>query len=505
MSYLLILDIGTTNVKALAFSLNGDLLESLEERIKLKFPEHGWVEGDPRDIINIVQNHISKIEGSLGKPLGIAITNQRSTTILWDKETGEPIYNMITWQDTRTKELVESFSSKFIVRFGNALGKFLKAFSKILPVIKRTKKGAYIITLAHLSFGTTHSSMHIRWIMDNIEDARSAINSGRVLFGTIDSWVAWNLTGKHVTDYTNASATGLFDPFYLKWSDNITKIVGIPRNILPKFVYNDQIIGTVKDYGIPLLTMIADQQASLYMSGVAKGTVKMTNGTGTFIDMNVGERAYAGDIGIYPLVALGTRNKTLYLLEGIINNSGSAIDWLIDIGLMKDYDEIEKAFEKRETGELIFIPALSGLNTPYLRPEIKGAIFGLTRGTDRFDIIRAMVTGIAVRCSEVIEFLEKISGIRIEKVMADGGFSKNDEFLQLVSDLSGKEILRPQFLNGSAYGTFMLARAIHQNNDVIASWSTPRLEKIFKPTRGKDISIKNLWRSYLDILLSIIQ
>ena len=501
MSYFLVLDVGTTNVKALAFSKEGNLLESLEEKPKMLYPQHGWVEEDPIEVIEIIYRLIGKVEGKYGKPLGLVLTNQRSSTILWDNESGEPLYNMITWQDTRTNELVEQFSSQFMVRLGNTLGKTLRLLSKPLPFIKRTKKGAYLVTLAYISFGTTHPSLHIRWLMDNVEGVKSAIQRKEAFFGTLDSWIAWNLTGKHVTDYTNASATGIFDPFYLKWSDNIMKIVGIPRSILPRFVPNNSPIGEVKDYDVPLLTMIADQQASLYMAGVSKGTAKMTNGTGTFIDLNVGERPYPGNRGLYPMVALETRNKTLYLLEGSVITSGSAVDWLISVGLMEDYSEISKAFD-HEGEEVIFIPALSGLGTPHIKPEVKGAIFGITRGTKREDIIRGLITGIAMRCGEIIKFIENSSGIRLSTIVADGGLSNSDELLQLVADFSGKEILRPIYLNGSAYGAYMLAKAVYEKKDVITAREQPMFDEKFAPRRDTK-NLKEEWKKRIAKLIEM--
>jgi len=498
MDYFLVLDVGTTNIKALAFS-QGELVADFEERPKPYYPHPGWVEEDPKEVIEIVYKLLDKAEEELGKPLGIALTNQRSSTVLWDKETGEPLYNMITWQDTRTEDIIEKFSSKFMVRFGNTLGKVLNILSKALPFIRDTRKGAYIITLAYVQFGTTHSSMHLRWLMENVPEAKKAMEKGSAIFGTVDSWISWNLTGRHVTDYTNASATGLFDPFYLKWSDNITKIVEIPKKILPQVVPNDTPIGEIKDYNVPLLTVIADQQASIYTAGVSKGTTKMTNGTGTFIDINVGEKPLPGALGLYPMVALGTKEHTLYLLEGSVITSGSAVEWLVDVGLITDYSEISTAFAESEN-ELIFIPALSGLGTPHIRPNVKGTIFDITRGTKRADLVKGMIDGIAMRCAEIIDHIESNSKIKIEKIMADGGLSKSDEFLQSVADLSLKDIMRPKYLNASAYGAYLLSEAVYSHRDVIASWKPPKIEKIFRPM-NKRSEFKKKWKKRLKTVI----
>lgn len=498
MGYFLVLDVGTTNVKALAFS-QGKLIANFEERPVPKYPHPGWVEEDPKELMKIVYRLLDKVEEKLGKPLGVGLTNQRSTTVLWDKNTGEPLYNMITWQDTRTEELIEEFSSKFIVRFGNTLGKTLNIFSKPLPFIRETRRGAYIITLAHIEFGTTHSSMHLRWLMENVPEAKSAIEKGTAIFGTVDSWVSWSLTGKHVTDYTNASATGLFDPFYLKWSDNITKIVEIPKNILPMVISNDSPIGVIKDYNVPLLTVIADQQASLYTAGISKGATKMTNGTGTFIDINVGEKPIPGARGLYPMVAISTREHTLYLLEGSVITSGSAIDWLMDIGLIKDYSEISTAFDKIKN-EIILVPALSGLGTPYIKPDVKGAVFNITRGTTKADLVRGMVDGIALRSAEVIEYIERNSKIKIEKIMADGGLSNSDYFLQSVADFSSKEILRPKYLNASAYGAYRLSEDVFYGKDIITAWKPIQIEKVFQPVNNRS-EFKRMWKKRVKKLI----
>ncbi len=499
MSYYLILDVGTTNIKAIAFSHGAPILE-ISEKPKVRCPMKGWVEEDPEEVVEIVKKLIEKVTEKLGNPTGVGITNQRSSTVVWDKKDGTPLYNIITWQDTRTESIVEQFSSEFIVRFGNAIGKVLSGISRILPFIKHTRKGAYIITLAYVSFGTTHSSMHLRWLMDNVEGVKEATKTNKLAFGTLDSWVAWNLVGKHVTDYTNASATGLFDPFYLKWSDNITKIVEIPKDILPSLIENDRTVGNVKGYDVPLLTMIADQQASLYAAGVSFGSIKITHGTGSFIDVNVGEKPFPGNIGLYPMIALATTKKTLYMLEGSVITSGSAIDWLIDVGLMKDYSEIEEAFKSTEECNVVAIPALSGIGTPYVRPEIKGAMFGITRGTKRTDIIRGFVEGIAMRCAEVIEHIERVSKISLKEIFVDGGLSRSDAFLQVLADLSGKIIVRPEYLNGSAYGTYMLSKLVQEREDVIDNWRPQKIEKKFTPKETKK-NFKRRWRDSMKALL----
>ncbi len=479
--YILILDIGTTNIKGLAFSDKGELLKAKEIKTEPIFPKPGWVEQDPIKVMDAVYELLDRMKDELGSASGVAITNQRSSSVIWDKKTGEPLYNMITWQDTRTSELVEEYSSKFKVKFGKFLGDVVNGIAKFFPSIKKTERGAYIANLTYVSFGTSHTSMHLRWLMNDVEEIKEAIEDERALFGTIDTWVTWNLTGRHVTDYTNASATGLFDPFYLKWSDNVMDVLDLPSNILPSLVKNDEIIGEIEGYDTPLLTMIADQQASLYMSGVKKGTTNMTNGTGSFIDIIVGDQPLPGGMGIYPMVALSSEDKTLYLLEGFVNSTGSAIDWLKKVGLIEDYSEIGSICGSDERPRLVFVPALSGLASPYVKPGIKGTVMNITMETSKEDLVDGLVTGLAMRCNEVIGSLEDISNVEVMKVLADGGASRTDEFLQLIADLSGKNIEKPKMLNGSAYGTFMLARNILKGKDIIHSWEKPEIEKRFTP------------------------
>jgi glycerol kinase len=492
MKYFLILDVGTTNIKAHAYSEKGKLLESMEEKSKPIYPKPGWVEQQPDFIVDTINKFLDKTIEKNGKPLGVSLTNQRSTTIIWDKKTGKPLYNMITWQDTRTIKQIKKLSEKSIIKFGKILGKTTKTVSKIIPPIKKTKKGAYLITLANIGFGTAHSSMHLKWMMENIPEVKKAIDNKNACFGNLDSWVAYNLTGKHVTDYTNASATGLFDPFYAKWSENILKILEIPMHILPKFVDNDTKIGTIKKHNIPFLTMIADQQASMYMTGVKPGDVSITSGTGAFINLNVGTQPTPGDTGIYPMIALSTKKQKLYMLEGAVNALGSAIDWLLDIGFIKNYGEIDEAFKQKQETNILFIPALSGLNSPFLRPDIKAQIHNITKDNNKQDFTRAMIQGISMRITEVIKALEYVSNTRVEKIIADGGASQTDPYLQLTADLSNKTIHRPKNLNGSAYGTFMLSKAIYDKTDIIDSWKTPEIEKTFKP-KDKHEKFQKQW------------
>ncbi|MEM1667474.1 MAG: FGGY family carbohydrate kinase [Thermofilaceae archaeon] len=482
MEYFLILDVGTTNVKACAFS-GGKLLESAEEKLTPLHPQPGWAELDPMQVVRAVYRVSDAIVSKLGTPKALGITNQRSSTAVWYRETGEPLCNIITWQDTRTIQLVREYSRKGLVALGRCVGRAAEALSTIVRPLKFTRRGAYLITLAHASFGTTHSSMHLRWIMDNVEGARSALERGAAVFGTMDSWVAWNLTGEHVTDYTNASATGLFDPYAMRWSATLLKLLEIPQQCLPRIVTNDTPIGRVSHLNAPLLTIIADQQASLYVAGVRKGAAKITCGTGAFIDVNVGARPPPAARGIYPMVALTTRKNALYLLEGFVTTAGSAIEWLLRIGVLKDYSELDEAATKGRSG-VIFVPALEGLGTPFMKPDARAVLANLSSDTTREDLIRGVLEGIAACCSLAMSHLQRASHVEIPEVFADGGLTQSNVFLQLLADFSARKIVRTHYSNNSAYGAYMLCERIIRGEDPIEHWTPPGISRIFEPRGG---------------------
>lgn len=480
--YYLILDVGTTHIKAYAFS-QGRLLHVEEERLPLALPEPGWVELDPHHLMKAVYRTTDRVVEKLGRPSGVGLTNQRGSTVVWYKETGEPLFNVITWQDTRTAPLVEEYSSRGVVKLGKAIGRATFALSKAIKPLRDTRRGAYVITLAFAAFGTTHSSMHLRWIMDNVEGARIALEKGAALFGTIDSWVAWNLTGEHVIDLTNASATGIFDPFSMRWSSTIMKLVGIPPKALPRTVRNDEAVGHVKHLEAPLLAMIADQQASLYAAGVGRGSAKMTCGTGAFVDVNVGERPRAAARGVYPMVALSTARRTLYLLESFVTSAGLTFEWLRDLGLLRDFSELDEAYERGREG-VVFVPALSGLGAPFMSPRARALLANLSAATTREDILRGAIDGVAAACALAIDHLSRAAEIKFDTLIVDGGLSRCDAFLRSLASFSGRTIVRTTHWNNSAYGAYMLCEAIGRGLDPVESWQPPAVSACFRPEGG---------------------
>ncbi len=455
MDYFLILDIGTTTVKAFAYTENGEIIKKVEDKAPVMFPSPGWVEQDPVKLWNMVYDAATRIINEFGKPKSIGISTQRASTTVWYKDSGEPLHNMITWQDARAIDIAEEYSNKFILRFGRGIGKLVSFFKKS----SKSMKINYLITLSNFRFGPNQPIIHLRWLLDNIENLESLAREGKVLFGTLDTWILYNFLKRHITDYTNASATGMFDPFFMKWSDRLTKLLNIPRNMLPELVDNMGHFGEIKDLdNVPITAIIADQQASLFSAGgMKRGTVKITNGTGSFIDINVGDIPLPARFGLYPLVAFKWRDRKAYLLEGIIQSSGSAIDWLMRVGILKDYEEISKLIKDEET-EVLFIPALAGLGAPYWRMNAKGIIYGLTRATERGEIAKALIDGIAFRCYEVISVIKKATNIPFDEIIADGNASRVRYLLERIADFTGLTIKVSKNLEGTSRGTFLIAR-----------------------------------------------
>ncbi len=495
MSYYLILDIGTTIVKAFAYSPDGNILKRIERRAPILFPEPGYVEQDPEKLWEMVQDVSLEIFNEFGKPLAVGITNQRASTIVWDKRSGEPLYNMITWQDMRAADIAREYNRKASLRLARGIGKLVSLFIKR----SKSKRLVYLLTLADFKFGPNQPIIHLRWLFDNIEDIYKKAAKGELAFGTIDSWIVWKMTGKHVTDYTNASATGIFDPFFMKWSDRLTKMLGIPKSILPELIDNMGFLGEVRFLdNAPLTAVIADQQASLFSAGGLKeGTVKMTNGTGTFIDINVGSIPQPARFGTYPLVALKVGEVVRYLLEGIVQSTGSAVEWLVSIGIIKNPEEASSLAYESESEDIIFIPSLAGLGTPYWDPEAKGLIYGITRGSKREDIVKGLLDGIAVRCAQVINILEDATGISIEEIIADGNASRNDYMLQAIADFSGKKILRVRNLEGTSRGTFLLTKGGLEKHDIRHVHRQPVIDKVFTPQKKRQMTE---WQKFIEFV-----
>ncbi|RMC48555.1 glycerol kinase [Lactobacillus sp. ESL0263] len=443
--YIMAIDEGTTSTRAMIFDHEGHKVSASQKEFSQYFPQPGWVEHKAEEIWHAVQTTIANTIINSGiRPeqiKGIGITNQRETTVIWDRKTGKPIYNAIVWQSRQTTELAEKLKAD---GYGEMIHK--KTGLIIDPYFSATK---------------------IRWILDHVEGAQEKAEKGDLLFGTIDSWLLWKLTDgeAHITDYTNASRTMLFNIHDLKWDDDILELLNIPKKMLPEVRSNSEIYGYTKSYRffggeVPICGIAGDQQAALVgQLAFKKGMVKNTYGTGSFIVMNTGEEPTESDNNLLTTIAYGLDGKINYALEGSIFVSGSAIQWLRDsMKMVKTAEESEKAaLASKSEDEVYVVPAFTGLGAPYWDSEARGAVFGVTRGTNKNDFIKATLQSLAYQTRDVVDTMQIDSGIEIPTLRVDGGASNNDYLLQFQSDILGIKIERSQTLETTSMGAAFLA------------------------------------------------
>lgn len=439
------IDEGTTSTRAMIFDHEGHKVSASQKEFSQYFPQPGWVEHKAEEIWHAVQTTIANTIINSGiRPeqiKGIGITNQRETTVIWDRKTGKPIYNAIVWQSRQTTELAEKLRAD---GYGEMIHK--KTGLIIDPYFSATK---------------------IRWILDHVEGAQEKAEKGDLLFGTIDSWLLWKLTDgeAHITDYTNASRTMLFNIHDLKWDDDILELLNIPKKMLPEVRSNSEIYGYTKSYRffggeVPICGIAGDQQAALVgQLAFKKGMVKNTYGTGSFIVMNTGEEPTESDNNLLTTIAYGLDGKINYALEGSIFVSGSAIQWLRDsMKMVKTAEESEKAaLASKSEDEVYVVPAFTGLGAPYWDSEARGAVFGVTRGTNKNDFIKATLQSLAYQTRDVVDTMQIDSGIEIPTLRVDGGASNNDYLLQFQADILGIKIERSQTLETTSMGAAFLA------------------------------------------------
>lgn len=439
------IDEGTTSTRAMIFDHEGHKVSTSQKEFSQYFPQPGWVEHKAEEIWHAVQTTIANTIINSGiRPeqiKGIGITNQRETTVIWDRKTGKPIYNAIVWQSRQTTELAEKLKAD---GYGEMIHK--KTGLIIDPYFSATK---------------------IRWILDHVEGAQEKAERGDLLFGTIDSWLLWKLTDgeAHITDYTNASRTMLFNIHDLKWDDDILELLNIPKKMLPEVRSNSEIYGYTKSYRffggeVPICGIAGDQQAALVgQLAFKKGMVKNTYGTGSFIVMNTGEEPTESDNNLLTTIAYGLDGKINYALEGSIFVSGSAIQWLRDsMKMVKTAEESEKAaLASKSEDEVYVVPAFTGLGAPYWDSEARGAVFGVTRGTNKNDFIKATLQSLAYQTRDVVDTMQIDSGIEIPTLRVDGGASNNDYLLQFQADILGIKIERSQTLETTSMGAAFLA------------------------------------------------
>ena len=490
-NYVLSLDAGTTSSRSILFDKSGNQIAVAQEEFSQFFPKKSWVEHDPNEIwqtqLNSIKTVIEKSSINPENIDSIGITNQRETTIIWNKNTGEPVYNAIVWQDRRTakicKDLIDAGQEPI---FSAKTGLLIDAY---------------------------FSGTKIKWILDNSPELMNLAEKGELAFGTVDSWLIWKLTAgaKHVTDATNASRTLLYNIHQGKWDEELLKILGVPKSMLPKVVNSSEIVGTISKSiigsEIPISGIAGDQQAALFgQMCLMPGDVKNTYGTGCFCIMNTGDKAVKSKNRMLTTIAWKINGKVTYAIEGSIFTAGALIQWMRDqMNMVDSAPEIEDlAKSVNDSGGVTIVPALSGLGAPYWDPYATGAIFGVTRGTNKAHIARAGLEAIALRSRDIIVEMQKDAGIKFSNLKVDGGASNNNLLMQIQANLLNTKVIRPKVTETTALGAAFLAG--------LASgfWkSTKDLEKLwkedfsFKPKPDDNTkSIIRLWENRVPRVLS---
>ena len=443
--YIMAIDQGTTSSRAIIFDHDGNKVAISQQEFPQYFPQPGWVEHDPLEIWDSVQSVISNVMiKSQIKPYKIAaigITNQRETTVIWDRHTGKPIYNAIVWQSKQTSDIAEQ-----LIKDG---------YKDMIH-----KKTGLVID-------SYFAATKIKWILDHVPGAREKAAKGDLMFGTIDTWLLWNLSGRrvHATDVTNASRTMLFNIHTLDWDQDILDLLGIPQSLLPEVKPSSAIYGYTGDYHfygvqIPIAGIAGDQQAALFgQAAYDKGSIKNTYGTGAFIVMNTGLEPTLSDNGLLTTIAYGLDGQIHYALEGSIFVAGSAVQWLRDgLKMFNKASESEQmAVDAKTTGGVYVVPAFTGLGAPYWDQEVRGAMFGLTRGTERGHIIRATLEAIAYQTKDVVDTMVKDTQLPLTALTVNGGASRNNFMMQFQADILQTPIKRAAMEETTALGAAFLA------------------------------------------------
>ena len=439
------IDQGTTSSRAIIFDHDGNKVAISQQEFPQYFPQPGWVEHDPLEIWDSVQSVISNVMiKSQIKPYKIAaigITNQRETTVIWDRHTGKPIYNAIVWQSKQTSDIAEQ-----LIKDG---------YKDMIH-----KKTGLVID-------SYFAATKIKWILDHVPGARGKAAKGDLMFGTIDTWLLWKLSGRrvHATDVTNASRTMLFNIHTLEWDQDILDLLEIPQSLLPEVKPSSAIYGYTGDYHfygvqIPIAGIAGDQQAALFgQAAYDKGSIKNTYGTGAFIVMNTGLKPTLSDNGLLTTIAYGLDGQTHYALEGSIFVAGSAVQWLRDgLKMFNKASESEQmAVDAKTTGGVYVVPAFTGLGAPYWDQEVRGAMFGLTRGTERGNIIRATLEAIAYQTKDVVDTMVKDTQLPLTALTVNGGASRNNFMMQFQADILQTPIKRAAMEETTALGAAFLA------------------------------------------------
>lgn len=469
MKYIMALDQGTTSSRCILFDHRGKICSVVQKEFTQIYPHPGWVEHDAQEIwdttLEVARTAMLKLKVPASDIAGIGITNQRETTVVWDKNTGEPVYNAVVWQCRRTSGMVDKLIE-------DGWGDRIRAKTGLVP-------DAYF------------SGTKIRWILDNVPGARARAEAGELLFGTIDTWLIWKLTGgaAHVTDYTNASRTMLFDIHRLCWDEELLDLLGIPASMLPKVRPSSEVYGWTpfEMFGgeIPVAGAAGDQQSALFgQCCFEPGDVKNTYGTGCFLLMNTGSEPVMSKNGLLTTIAATLPGQVQYALEGSVFTGGAAIQWLRDeLGVITNAAEsLDYAKSVPDTAGVYVVPAFTGLGAPYWNQYARGMITGITRGFSRAHLVRATLESIAYQTYDICEAMENDAGVPLTRLKVDGGASANEFLMQFQSDLLGAEVIRPQCIETTAMGAAYLAGLAvgfwTSLDDVRASWET---DTVFVP------------------------
>jgi glycerol kinase len=468
--YVMAFDAGTTSSRTILFDQNGKIASVAQKDFMQYFPKPGYVEHDANEIwstqIGTAVEAMTKVGASSKDIASIGITNQRETTVIWDKNTGEPVYNAIVWQCRRTSDYCDELVKEgYVDLFRDKTGLIIDAY---------------------------FSATKIKWILDNVEGAREKALNGDLLFGTIDSWLIWNLTaGKlHITDYSNASRTMLFNIHSLEWDDDLLKILDIPKSILPEVRNSSELYGytDIKYFGdkIPITAAVGDQQAALFgQNCFEKNEAKNTYGTGAFLLMNTGDKPVKSDNGLVSTIAWSINNKVSYALEGSIFVAGSAIQWLRDeLRVIDSAEDSEYMASKVEdSNDCYVIPAFTGLGAPYWDQYARGAIVGLTRGVNKYHIIRATLESIAYLSYDILQAMSSDCSDKIKILKVDGGASKNNFLMQFQADVLDVDVVRQEQTESTALGAaFLSGLAVGFFKDLEELKEKNKTDRIFKPS-----------------------
>ncbi len=473
--YILSLDQGTTSSRAILFNYSGDIVGTSQKEFNQIYPKAGWVEHDPMEIwgtqVGVAREVIERNGIHPDEIAAIGITNQRETTVIWNKNSGKPIYNAVVWQCRRTSNICDELKAKNLEDY--------------------IKKNTGLVVDAYFS-GTK-----IKWILDNVEGAREEAERGDLLFGTIDTWIIWNLTkGRvHATDYSNASRTMIFNIRSLKWDERLLEALDIPKSILPNVKNSSEVYGYTDEsyFGarIPIAGIAGDQQAALFgQTCFTPGMAKNTYGTGCFMLMNTGEKIIESKNGLITTIAWGIDGRVEYALEGSIFVAGAVIQWLRDeLRLIRTSEESEEmASRVKDTNGVYLVPAFVGIGAPFWDMYARGTIVGLTRGAKAEHIVRAALEAIAYETRDVLKAMEEDSGILLEGLRVDGGAVKNNFLMQFQSDILGVDVIRPRIIETTALGAAYLAGLAtgfwKSRQEILHKW---KIEQTFNSSMEEDI------------------